>query len=162
MNFYEIKGHETYLINEYGEVLNTKTNRILKASAGASHGYFTVFVDGKNLLLHRLIAQTFIPNPDNLPCVNHIDGNKQNNNVNNLEWCTKAENNRHARRTGLNPYKILRGEKARHHKLTQNDVDYIRSHYKKGDLKFSGKSLSEKYNVTQSCISSIIHRKSWG
>ena len=52
--------------------------------------------------VHRLVAETFISNPKNYKCVNHIDGNKQNNNVNNLEWCTYSHNNSEARRLGLN------------------------------------------------------------
>lgn len=56
----------------------------------------------KSQLLHRLMAMAFIPNPNNYPCINHIDGNKQNNSLVNLEWCTYSHNNKEACRLGLN------------------------------------------------------------
>ena len=62
--------------------------------------------------VHRLVAQAFIPNPDNLPCVNHIDGNKLNNSVNNLEWCTVEYNNQHANQIGLRPHRIYEDRSA--------------------------------------------------
>lgn len=61
----------------------------------------------KYYLVHRLVAQAFIPNPDNLPQVNHIDGQKLNNNLENLEWCTREYNVRHSYKIGLNPSKKL-------------------------------------------------------
>jgi hypothetical protein len=125
-------------------------------------GYYTVYVDKSNKLLHRLIAETFIPNPDNLPCVNHKDGNKLNNSVDNLEWVTYSENNIHARKMGLNPYNVLYGEQSRHHKLTQDNVDYIRKFYKKYDPVFGGRALAKQFNVTESCISAIVRGISWG
>ena len=125
-------------------------------------GYYTVYVDKANEPLHRLIAETFIPNPDKSPCVTHKDGNKLNNSVDNLEWVTYSENNIHARKTRLNPYKVLYGEQSRHHKLTQNDVDYIRKFYKKYDRVFGGRALAKQFNVSESCISKIVQGISWG
>ena len=63
----------------------------------------TLWKDGdhKDYLVHRLVAKTFIPNPENKPCINHIDGNPRNNNIENLEWCTYEENERHSRDNGL-------------------------------------------------------------
>ena len=93
-----IKNYEQYMITEDGKVFNTATNKYLKGSIG-EHGYqyFRLSKDGKKKMLygHRLVAEAFIPNPDNLPVVNHIDGNKLNNTVSNLEWTTYSGNTQH-------------------------------------------------------------------
>lgn len=66
-----------------------------------SHGYYAVNINYRALLVHRIIAETFLPNPNNYPCVNHKDGNKLNNSVDNLEWCTIQYNNQQAVYQGL-------------------------------------------------------------
>lgn len=78
-----------YQVNQSGEVINMQTGMILRNSIDKQTGYSKVGLwDGKTKtrLVHRLVAEAFIPNPDNLPQVHHKDGNKQNNSVDNLEW----------------------------------------------------------------------------
>lgn len=98
---FDIPGYEDeYVISEDGQVWNKKTGAAMHGSVN-SHGYMVLSLtkDGKkkDRKLHRLLAATFIPNPNGYECVNHKDGNKLNNSLANLEWCTKGYNNRHAR-----------------------------------------------------------------
>ena len=90
-----------YAVTSDGKVYSKKTNKFIKPSIG-SKGYFQVCltVDGKKrtVKVHRIVAETFIPNPAGKPQVNHIDGNKRNNCVENLEWCTNSENQIHSYR----------------------------------------------------------------
>lgn len=92
----DIKGYEGYQISNYGRVWSAKSQRILKGGINNS-GYHFVQMKAKNgkfkrEYIHRLVAMAFIPNPDNLPQVNHKDEDKANNNVENLEWCTHKYN----------------------------------------------------------------------
>ncbi|MBO7526481.1 MAG: HNH endonuclease [Clostridia bacterium] len=112
-----IKDYENlYEISNFGVIRKVKTKRPLKVFY-RTNGYYTTSLC-KNykvtmIYLHRIIAETFIPNPNNLPCINHKDGNKTNNDLSNLEWCTYSDNNRHAYETGLKNCK----------KVAQYDID---------------------------------------
>lgn len=94
-----IDGAKGYKISNYGRVKNHKG----RITEGHNHesGYLWVSISPKQYLLHRLVAKTFIPNPENKEQVNHIDGNKQNACVNNLEWTTNQENQLHKINSGL-------------------------------------------------------------
>jgi len=119
------------------------------------------FIDTKSpVAVHRLIALTFIPNPDSKPQVNHIDGDKGNNRADNLEWCTNAENVRHAESAGLSGHP--RGEEHGCHKLTEKEVIEIKEELNaispyKGQLM----EIGEKYGVSNHCIFDIKKGRSW-
>lgn len=89
-----------YQVSDKGRFASVKDGkRTIRKICKFSTGYSCVWIDGRVQLLHRLIAKTFIPNPENKPQVNHRNGNKTDNNVNNLEWCTRSENCLHRDRT---------------------------------------------------------------
>lgn len=101
----DIKGFEgLYGITEEGEILNYRTQKFMKQRFDKD-GYLRVSLtkDGKQqtFFIHRLLAEAFIPNPKNLPLINHKDENKKNNNLNNLEWCTHWYNLTYSRDKNL-------------------------------------------------------------
>jgi len=100
----ELQRNTNYMVDKQGNVYSKKRNKILSPKENHD-GYLRIQLWKANkceyVSIHRLIAETFIENVDNKPFVNHIDGNKQNNNVENLEWCTQKENIKHAFDTGL-------------------------------------------------------------
>lgn len=105
-------------------------------------------------LLHRIVAKAFIPNPDQLPQVNHLDGDKKNNAVSNLQWCTNIGNHSHAHLNGLLPYT----------KVSLSDVSEIRrailSKNGRGE-KISRIDLAKKYGVSIHVIKDIRAGKSY-
>lgn len=99
----DIKGYEgLYQVSNTGRVKRVATGRVLKGSKNAG-GYITVKLSKHGVTstktIHRLVAETFIPKPENKPEINHIDEDKTNNKVDNLEWSTRKENINHGTRT---------------------------------------------------------------
>lgn len=96
---------KTYAISNYGTVINVRNNRIVTQYVG-ERGYKIVQLSNgrdnrKNFVVHRLVGMLHMTNPEGKPYINHKDGNKQNNHISNLEWCTAKENDNHARKMGL-------------------------------------------------------------
>ena len=154
----KIKDFEKYSITRDGRVWSWHRNLFLSPGlAGKGYPMVVLFKDGKpyNRLVHRLMAQTYIPNPENKPEVNHKDGNKTNNYLNNLEWATPHENRLHGYKLGLH------GSGENHHqaKLKQAEVDYIREQYKSGKYTFA--RIAKAFGVSTSLISKIVARTKW-
>jgi hypothetical protein len=154
-----IKGYEgLYEVSNTGFVRSIKSDKVLKMEN--KNGYFSVnlYKNGQvHKYVHRLVAQTFIDNPNNHQEVNHIDCNKHNNRVDNLEWCDRKQNLKHSYEHGLKRYGVLHGC----HKLTDEDVTNIRKEYVEGDREHSLHALGKKYNVNWCTIQAIVKGRLW-
>ena len=130
----------------------------LKIRVG-NRGYSTVTLSKNNIKksfsVHRLVANAFIPNLKNLPQVNHIDGNKLNNNVENLEWVTAFDNIQHSIKTNLKPND--KGYNNCNSKLSETDINYIRTNYIPKDKLYGCRALARKFGVSKSTISYIVN-----
>ena len=158
-----IPGYDNYECDIFGNVYSLNYNRTgkrrkLKPTKGI-RGYLIVGLrrnkKGKNILVHRLIMLTF--HSENDLQVNHIDGNKTNNNFLNLEYCTGSENMKHAFKLGLNSNK---GENNSYSKLTEKEVKEIKTYLLK-PYRGINEDLGLKYGVRNNVISFIRTGRSW-
>lgn len=170
----EIQGYPGYLVTDTGEIISTerrwkkRTGKLYVVSRRHTiqqgkfwTGYKKVSITNENgkrdtLSVHRLVAKAFIPNPENKPQVNHIDGNKENNVVSNLEWVTHKDNIQHAVKHGLKNGKP--GETHPMAKVTEAEVIEMISEIKNGA---TNKELGLKYNLNSQYVSLIRHKKRW-
>ena len=127
-----------------------------------SNGYLCVDLrlgkKKKKELVHRLVALAFLENPENKLCVNHKDGNKKNNSVENLEWCSHSDNMKHAIVTGLNVVPVLTGEKHPRNKLSEEEVRQIRTLHNNGA---TCSIIAKKFCITKRQVYNIIKNKHW-
>ena len=161
----EFTGNFKFILEPEREMSYTLNNR----------GYLTVVIRRKTHMLHRLIAQAFLPNLENKAMVNHLDGNKQNNHVSNLEWCTVQENNQHARETGL--HKQAKGYTPNYQsadtkqkslanlkdksKLSPEDVRYVRKVFVPRSKDFSATALAKQFGTSVAAMCKIVSGKSY-
>ncbi len=150
----EVRSLDRMVIDSVGHRYMVR-GRILKQNG--SNGYLMVDLCKNGirypLYVHILVATAFIPNPNNLPTVNHKDGNKFNCSVSNLEWASYSDNNQHAYCTGLKEC----GEKFYNAKLTEEQVFEIRKNGKYTTYE----KIAEKYGVSRATIRDVLELKSW-
>lgn len=162
-----INGYEGfYCVSNMGRVKSVK--RLIRRNDGTiqktrSHilrlhqtgnGYYQVQLSKNNkskyLLVHRLVAEAFLSNPENKKQVNHKDGNKKNNNVDNLEWMTCSENALHAFSNNLRKVNKT-------YKLTPEEMDYVKTHYMFRHSEYNSNALGKKFGVSGTTIMRVIH-----
>lgn len=124
-----------------------------------SFDWETMEVKQRAVRIHTLVAEHFLIKPQiKKPEVNHIDGNKLNNKVSNLEWTTHKENIRHAVRIGLMD---IKGEKHPFHKLTKEQVVFCRNNYKRYSKEWGSRSLADMFGISRRNMSDIINGVTW-
>ena len=152
---------DLYTITDKGEVYSDITGLMKTRNKGNTEYQIINFMrnDGKKKTyrLHRLVLMAFKPiaNPEDME-VNHIDGNKKNNCLSNLEWCTSSENQNHAFKNGLQ--KPRRGEESNFSKLSSDDIKAI---YRFRDQGYTQQEIANKIGCTRSNISYILSNKTW-
>lgn len=130
--------------------------KIIEDRYGYNRVSITLYRKNHLKSIHRLVANCFLEKIENKDQVNHIDGNKKNNSIENLEWCNHLENMQHASLLGL--IKGLKGEKCPTSKLNQLQIDEIRELYKCGKTQTE---LSRTYNISQGQIGRIVRNERW-
>jgi hypothetical protein len=156
-----IKGFENYFITKCGKVYNTfycRRNEVkIMKSQIDRNGYEYVKLTNKTkqqkLKIHRLVAESYIENKENKPTVNHINGIKKDNRLENLEWSTWGENQKHALDNGL---KIPK--KGESHPMVKLNKEIVLEIF---NSKEKSKYFQDKYNISQSKVSAIRNKKTW-
>lgn len=162
-----IKGYEgVYFAREDGEIVSCKNGKELVLKGGRCGGYrsYSLRINGiqNQHLGHRLIAETFLENPENKPHVNHKDGNKLNNQVANLEWVTRSENSKHAYANGLikisdeHLHKMRMITGAKKALFTKTDAENIRHIYNNIE-KMTCKKIANAYGCNVTTIKKIVN-----
>ncbi len=162
----DISGYEgIYKISNKGNIkslsrFHVPKDRILTGFK-SNNGYVCIELSkegfSSRFYVHRIMAIAFLPNPYNKPNINHKDGVRNNNNLDNIEWCTQKENIQHAHRTGLARVGI--GEKQAHSKLKTNNINKIRSMYRTGA--YTMKEIGDIYKVSYQSISDVVNFRTW-
>ena len=149
-NWKTISSHPNYEASINGKIRNKRTLAIIEG--GYNRRYLRAFKKD----IHRIIAETWLSNPNNYPQVNHINGNKHDNRVNNIEWCTAKHNILHSYITGLNKGPKA-GQDSNLSKLSDAELKYIKSIHKPYSKDYSTRILALRYGVNECWLSNVLN-----
>lgn len=159
--FRKIDGFENYEISNFGNVRNVKTGNIIKSSNNRGYRILNLKKGDKLLTvqIHRLIAKTFIPNPNNKPFIDHIDNNRSNNSIDNLRWCSNQENqfNKRTQKNNLLGFKGISYHKR--DKLYTARFKYNKILFHIGCYKNVDDAIIARYNKALEIHKEFIHQE---
>lgn len=144
-----------HIVYSDGRVFGKRLKKFLKPIR-CDRGYERLDINGRRQRIHRIVAECFIPNPDCLDQINHINGIRFDNRVENLEWCNSSQNQKHAYQTGL--HKRMPGEINHRAILSNSEVLIIRECFTMGH---KGKDIAAYFKVSPSTISMIKRGQNW-
>lgn len=153
-------------VSTFGRLRNIATGHIYKQNE-LNTGYYSVKTTlGSrkrkiHIIIHKAVAYTFLSNDDGLPEVNHKDGVKTNNYVENLEWCTSHYNQKHKYDIGLLDKRKISGENNNCAKLTWDDVEYIRKTCVPKSRKLGIRAMSRRFGVSHITIQKVLNYETW-
>lgn len=156
-----MRRYKNCLVSKEGDIFSVFTGKKRKPQLVSGYLYINTGTDkslGKEVRerVHRIVAFLYLDNPENKPQVNHKDGNKLNNHVDNLEWCSMAENHRHAFENGIR--KAKKGSECSYAKLKEQDIPEIKRMYREGILQ---RVIAKKFGVSLSTINGVIKNRRW-
>jgi hypothetical protein len=160
MNWRPLRGYAgKYEVSDCGTI-RTCAGRVLKSWLN-DQGYELARVSGprKVLRVHRVVAEAFVPNPDSLPFVNHINCSRSSNNATNLEWCTQWQNLNHSQKLGRMQRDYWLGKRSPSAKLSNDQVAQIKAVYSNGGL--SLEAVGRLFNVSKRTVGRIISGESY-
>lgn len=158
MEWRPVVGMSGYLVSDTGLIKSLKKKHLNKlvSQMNNQQGYKRLYLCDlgikRRFFVHRAVAEAFVPNPEGHKYVNHIDGDKTNNDSINLEWCSSGDNQRHAYRTGLKP-KVTPNAK-----ITKHDADSIRLAFRAGQTR---EILCATYDLSRCNINKILNHQLW-
>jgi hypothetical protein len=159
---YDYVLYDDFEISNYGKLRNIKTSTYYKTRIN-NNGYECVVISlgsrkkKKMFRIHRCVAWSFLNKPEGKNYVNHIDGNRVNNKVENLEWCTASENNMHAYKRGKQHHPG--GQDNPFSKLSEADVFWILDNYKPRDRQYGCRAIARKFGICHVTIVRLLQRK---